>query len=328
MNRRDWSRIMSLALAVAVAMIAVGTESSRGEDHPCAALPVRAAVGRREPGRRQCLGLARPARGRDGPGRGEGRPLLRRAKRLRLLGVNLCFGANFPRHDDAANVAARLAKFGVNAVRFHHMDMQTVPGGIFRADGRTLDPESARPARLPDRPAQGARHLRRPEPPRQPILSGDGQMGGDAYFHKGVDQFVPEMIEWQRGLRADLLRHVNPVYEHRHMPRSRRWRWSRSITRMRCCRIGGAAGSTTCPRRMPASSSGNGTSGWRRSIPTSQRSRRAWGVREAALGGEMLGERRFFGGLRRLEPRAARHGPGQGADDSRGSRGRRRTDAR
>ena len=61
-------------------------------------------------------------------------------KRLRLLGVNFCFGANFPTHADAEKVAARLAKFGVNAVRFHHMDMQHAPGGIFKPDMKTLDP--------------------------------------------------------------------------------------------------------------------------------------------------------------------------------------------
>src|SRR4051794_26697714 len=33
--------------------------------------------------------------------------------RLRLFGVNLCFGANFPRHEDAEKVAARLAKLGI-----------------------------------------------------------------------------------------------------------------------------------------------------------------------------------------------------------------------
>lgn len=60
-------------------------------------------------------------------------------KRLRIFGVNMCFAANFPSHDDADKIAARLAKFGINCVRFHHMDMFSAPAGIFEKDGRTLD---------------------------------------------------------------------------------------------------------------------------------------------------------------------------------------------
>ena len=46
-------------------------------------------------------------------------------KRLRIFGVNMAFGGNFPTKEDAPKVAARMAKFGINCVRFHHMDMQT-----------------------------------------------------------------------------------------------------------------------------------------------------------------------------------------------------------
>ena len=66
-------------------------------------------------------------------------------QRIRFFGVNFCFGANFPRHDDAEKIAARLAKFGINVVRFHHMDMQPFPGGIRARDDkstRQLDPEA------------------------------------------------------------------------------------------------------------------------------------------------------------------------------------------
>jgi hypothetical protein len=66
-------------------------------------------------------------------------------ERIRFFGVNLCFGANFPRKGDAPKVAARMARFGINVVRFHHMDSGTFPGGI-RAPGvphtRDLDPEA------------------------------------------------------------------------------------------------------------------------------------------------------------------------------------------
>ncbi|QEG20681.1 glycoside hydrolase family 5 protein [Mariniblastus fucicola] len=65
-------------------------------------------------------------------------------KRQRFWGVNLCFSANFPTHEKATKIAAHFRKLGLNIVRFHHMDMQDAPGGIWRtkADGtRELDPE-------------------------------------------------------------------------------------------------------------------------------------------------------------------------------------------
>ncbi len=66
-------------------------------------------------------------------------------QRVRLLGVNLCFGGNFPTHAQARAIAERMAKFGINAVRFHHMDMQRFPTGIMLAkghDSRHLDPRA------------------------------------------------------------------------------------------------------------------------------------------------------------------------------------------
>jgi len=45
-------------------------------------------------------------------------------ERIRLFGVNLAFGANFPEEQDAARIAKRLRRLGVNLVRLHHMDSQ------------------------------------------------------------------------------------------------------------------------------------------------------------------------------------------------------------
>ncbi|MCY3024516.1 MAG: carbohydrate binding domain-containing protein [Planctomycetota bacterium] len=43
-------------------------------------------------------------------------------QRIRFFGTNLTAGACFPDHDTADKVAARMAKFGFNAVRFHFLD--------------------------------------------------------------------------------------------------------------------------------------------------------------------------------------------------------------
>lgn len=41
---------------------------------------------------------------------------------VRFFGVNLAFAANFPEPQDAARIAKRLRRLGVNLVRLHHMD--------------------------------------------------------------------------------------------------------------------------------------------------------------------------------------------------------------
>ncbi len=43
-------------------------------------------------------------------------------ERIKFLGVNICGSAAFPEKDEAERIATRLAKYGVNVVRFHHMD--------------------------------------------------------------------------------------------------------------------------------------------------------------------------------------------------------------
>lgn len=52
-------------------------------------------------------------------------------ERFRMWGVNLCFGANFPTHEEADKIAPHLAKLGINAVRFHHADGHDAPNGIW-----------------------------------------------------------------------------------------------------------------------------------------------------------------------------------------------------
>ncbi|RLE68171.1 MAG: carbohydrate-binding protein, partial [Thermoprotei archaeon] len=66
-------------------------------------------------------------------------------RRIRFLGVNICGSAAFPRKEDAEKIAARLAKFGVNIVRFHHMDAPWADPNIFDESSggtRKLDSES------------------------------------------------------------------------------------------------------------------------------------------------------------------------------------------
>ena len=59
-------------------------------------------------------------------------------ERIRFLGVNICEGAAFPEKEEAEGIAGRLAKFGVDVVRFHHMDAGWGSFNIFdRSTGGT-----------------------------------------------------------------------------------------------------------------------------------------------------------------------------------------------
>lgn len=135
-----------------------------------------------------------------------------RGKLLRIWGVNLSFGANFPAHKDAARVAQRLAAAGVNSVRCHHMDTSRWPRGIWNAkDGRTIEPEAL--DRLDYFINALARHgiytninlhvgrahsqyLGLPETNRQ--------------YDKISGIFTPALVAAQRQFARDLLTHVNP----------------------------------------------------------------------------------------------------------------------
>ena len=59
--------------------------------------------------------LEKPA-GREGFVSVKDGHLFANGKRFRIFGVNLAFGANFPTHDDADKIAARMAKFGINCM--------------------------------------------------------------------------------------------------------------------------------------------------------------------------------------------------------------------
>jgi hypothetical protein len=130
-------------------------------------------------------------------------------QRIRLLGVNLCFEANFPKHEDADQIAPRMARFGINCVRFHHMDTNASPQGLLKDDRRTIDPaQLERLDYLISRlKANGIYadlnlHVGRNFP-------GLPEAGGIS-FDKALDHFVPQMIESQHEYARDLLTHVNP----------------------------------------------------------------------------------------------------------------------
>lgn len=139
-------------------------------------------------------------------------------QRIRFFGVNLCFGACFPRKEDAEKIAARMAKFGINIVRFHHMDMQEFPNGIRRRGvphTRDLDPEAL--DRLDYFIAQLKRngiYVNLNLLVSRPFNAADGlpkeieQLGWKERHVVGF--FYEPMIELQKEYARKLLTHYNP----------------------------------------------------------------------------------------------------------------------
>lgn len=130
---------------------------------------------------------------------------------VRMWGVNLSFGASFPTHDDAEQIAARMAAFGVNSVRCHHMDTDTWPRGIWDASGKDLHPEAL--DRLDYFINQlaahgiytnlnlhvGKKYSAAPDIPASPTD-----------YDKMVNIFTPKLIELQKIYARKLLTHKNP----------------------------------------------------------------------------------------------------------------------
>ncbi len=131
-------------------------------------------------------------------------------KRVRFFGVNNVFGGAFPAHEAAEKIAARMAKFGIGCVRFHHMDLHAAPSGIWQADLRTLDPGQL--DRLDYFIAQLKAHgiYSNLNLHVSRVYPGMPEWKEKPEFFKGVDLFYPPMLEMQRDYARQLLGHVNP----------------------------------------------------------------------------------------------------------------------
>ena len=163
--------------------------------------------------------LVAPA-GRNGRIRVVGDHFADDAGPVRLNGMNLTGPANFPSHDEAVRLAARLARFGVNCVRLHYMDadygnfMMPNERGLLAEDHATqrrLDPE--RLDRMDFLVAEFKRrgiyvnmnlHVARELDAR------DGVAPGTDWANRGVNQFDTRIIELEREYARDLLARINP----------------------------------------------------------------------------------------------------------------------
>ncbi|MGQ9503855.1 MAG: carbohydrate binding domain-containing protein [Thermogutta sp.] len=154
--------------------------------------------------------LEKPA-GKHGFIRTEKGHFVHDAGRIRFWATNLCFEACFPTKEEAERLAKRLASLGINCVRMHHMDSRHIWGKS--PNKLTIDPEMLdKLDYLIYQLKQNGiytdlnLHVSREFGPAE----GFPDVEGLPKYDKGIDNFEPRMIEYQKKYARDLLTHVNP----------------------------------------------------------------------------------------------------------------------
>ncbi|HEY3328736.1 MAG TPA: cellulase family glycosylhydrolase [Capsulimonadaceae bacterium] len=136
--------------------------------------------------------------------------------RVRFVGTNFTFEANFPPHDEADKVAAHLAKLGINIVRIHHHDQNNRPLWDHSAPGTTkMSPDGL--DRLDYLIAALKRngiyvnlnlHVSRQYSPADGFPESVSHMPEP--YDKRIDNIDRHMIDLQKQFAKDYLDRVNP----------------------------------------------------------------------------------------------------------------------
>lgn len=133
-----------------------------------------------------------------------------KGERIRFFGTNLTFSSAFPDKETAKNIAGRLKKLGMNVVRFHHMDNQSAPDGIWDKDMKDLDPGQldkldwmVYQLKIHGVYSNINTHVSRNYP-------GSDYKPDNLHYGKSVDQFYRPYIEMQKDYAKKLLTHRNP----------------------------------------------------------------------------------------------------------------------
>lgn len=144
--------------------------------------------------------------------------------RAKFWGTNLCFSACFPDKKQAEMLAERIAFFGFNAVRLHHMDYYFEPKGIFEDIAPAYkDPQMKKTTTLSKRQLDKLDYLIFQLKKRgiyvdmnllvsRNFTEADGVKDADklGIAAKPASMFNPKLIEFQKKYAKDLLTHYNP----------------------------------------------------------------------------------------------------------------------
>lgn len=147
-------------------------------------------------------------------------------KPIRFWGVNISFAGAFPSKEQAPQVAARLAKYGFNAVRIHNFEGYAGVNGVWQptATGssrpkipRIMDPDQL--DKLDYFVAQlihNGIYINFNLHVGRKVQDGEGLKNAAQFPEKdkGVDYYNDQLIKLQKDFARDLLNHVNPYTEH------------------------------------------------------------------------------------------------------------------
>jgi hypothetical protein len=147
-----------------------------------------------------------------------------RGRRLRFLASNFTFGSCFPEHELADKLAARLASLGINCIRFHHLDNQTAPGGIWKAGTakkNEFDPDQLdrldyfiaalkRHGIYADLNLHISRNYWEGEDFPDGLANNRERQERLPNYGKAIDKINDQMIRMQRDYARALLTHLNP----------------------------------------------------------------------------------------------------------------------
>lgn len=133
-----------------------------------------------------------------------------KGERIRFFGTNLTFSSCFPDKETAKNIAGRLRKLGMNVVRFHHMDNQPTPGGIWDKSMKELDTAQLEKLdwlvyqlKIHGIYSNINTHVSREYP------GSEYKEIGNFNYGKGIDQFYRPYIDMQKDYAKKLLTHKN-----------------------------------------------------------------------------------------------------------------------
>ncbi|MDR2704355.1 MAG: carbohydrate binding domain-containing protein [Planctomycetaceae bacterium] len=133
--------------------------------------------------------------------------------RIQFWGTNTCFAANFLDHAAADRMADRMARFGINCVRLHHMDSHDIWGGSnaktkLEFDKAQLDKLDYYIAALKKRGiyVNINLHVSRSLDERDGFPKDVNRPSHD----KGIDNYYRPFIDANKKYARDLLTHVNP----------------------------------------------------------------------------------------------------------------------
>ncbi|MGD0336873.1 MAG: hypothetical protein ABSB18_07255 [Candidatus Omnitrophota bacterium] len=150
--------------------------------------------------------------------------------RAKFWGTNLCFSSCFPTKQQAEMTANRLAFFGFNAVRLHHMDRTFEPEGIFKdTHPESSNPQMKKTGVLSERQLERLDYLIYQLKLRgiyidmnllviRHFTKADSVIAAEQLKIAGkpVSLFDPRLIELQKEYARNLLTHYNPYTKMRY----------------------------------------------------------------------------------------------------------------